>query len=781
MVSITLEELWMVSDRIVNFWFFVKFHRSGPAKIFSFWTITEQVSYQSKKVPNQAKIDLDFKKMVSITLEGFWMVSDRIVDFWFFVKFHRSGPAKIFSFRTITEQVSYQSKKVPNQAKIDLNFIKIVSITLEGFWMVSDRIVDFWFFVKFHRSGPAKIFSFWTITEEVSYQSKKVPNQAKIDLDFKKMVSITLEGFWMVSDRIVDFWFFVKFHRSGPAKIFSFRTITEQVSYQSKKVPNQAKIDLNFIKIVSITLEGFWMVSDRIVDFWFFVKFHRSGPAKIFSFWTITEEVSYQSKKVPNQAKIDLDFQNMVRITVEGLWMVEDRIDDFRFVVTFHRSGSAKIFRFWTITVHVSYPSKKVYNQAEIYQDFIKRVSITLEGLWMVSDRIVDFQFFVKFHRSGPAKIFSFWTITEHVSSQSKKVPNPSKIDQDFMKMVSITLEGFWMVSDRIVDFWFFIKFHRSGPAKIFSFRTITEEVSYQSKKVPNQAKIDLDFIKIVSITLEGLWMVSDRIVDFQFFVKFHRSRPAKIFNFQTITEQVIVINRKRFLIKPRLIWTSRRWWVLLWKDFGWFLIELLIFNFLSNFTGPDLQKFSVFELSRRRLVINHKRFLIKPRLIWTSRRWWVLLWKDYGWLKIELMIFDFLSHFTGPDLQKFSIFELLRCMLVIHQKKFIIKPRFIRTSSREWVLLWKDYGWFLIELSIFNFLSNFTGPDLQKFSVFELSRSMLVLNQKRFLIHPRLIRTSWRWWVLLWKDFGWFQIELSIFDFLSNFTGPDLQKFSVF
>ena len=35
-------------------------------------------------------------------------------------------------------------------------------------------------------------------------------------------------------------------------------------------------------------------------------------------------------------------------------------------------------------------------------------VSITLEGLWLVSDRIVNFQFFVKFHRSGPAIIFSF-------------------------------------------------------------------------------------------------------------------------------------------------------------------------------------------------------------------------------------------------------------------------------------------------------------------------------------------------------------------------------------
>ena len=35
------------------------------------------------------------------------------------------------------------------------------------------------------------------------------------------------------------------------------------------------------------------------------------------------------------------------------------------------------------------------------------------------------------------------------------------------------------------------------------------------------------------------------------------------------------------------------------------------------------------------------------------------------------------------------------------------------------------------IELPIFDFLGNFTGPDLQKFSVFKLSCSMLVINQK--------------------------------------------------
>ena len=243
----------------------------------------------------------------------------------------------------------------------------------------------------------------------------------------------------------------------------------------------------------------------------------------------------------------------------------------------------------------------------------------------------------------------------------------------------------------------------------------------------------------------------------------------------------MLVIHQKRFLIKPRLIWTSSRWWVLLWKDYRWFLIELTIFDFSSNFTGPDLQKFSVIELSCSMFSYQSKKFLIKPRLIWTSLRWLVLLWKDYGWFLIELPIFDFSSNFTGPDLQKFSVIELSCSMFSYQSKKFLIKPRLIWTSLRWLVLLWKDYGWFLIELPIFDFLSNFTGPDLQKFSVFELSCSMFSYQSKKFLIKPRLIWTSSRWWVLLWKDFGWFQIELSIFDFSSNFTGPDLQKFSVF
>ena len=43
-------------------------------------------------------------------------------------------------------------------------------------------------------------------------------------------------------------------------------------------------------------------------------------------------------------------------------------------------------------------------------------------------------------------------------------------------------------------------------------------------QKAPNQAKISQDLIKMVGITLEKLWMVSDKIVDFGFFMKFLRS-----------------------------------------------------------------------------------------------------------------------------------------------------------------------------------------------------------------------------------------------------------------
>ena len=169
MVTVNLEVLWIVSDRIVHFLFFVKFHKSWTAIIFSFWTLTEHVSYASKELLIKQKTSSTWWVY---TLEGLWMVSDRIFIFRFFVKFHRSWPVTIFSFWTLT----HMHKKAPNQAK---DLINIVRVSLEGLWMVSDRIVDFQFFVKFHRSGPAPIFCFWTLREHVSYASKNHPIKQK--------------------------------------------------------------------------------------------------------------------------------------------------------------------------------------------------------------------------------------------------------------------------------------------------------------------------------------------------------------------------------------------------------------------------------------------------------------------------------------------------------------------------------------------------------------------------------------------------------------------------
>ena len=89
----------------------------------------------------------------------------------------------------------------------------------------------------------------------------------------------------------------------------------------------------------------------------------------------------------------------------------------------------------------------------------------------------------------------------------------------------------------------------------------------------------------MVSATLEGLWM---RIVDFRFFVKLHRSGPVIIFSFWSLTEHVSYASKK-LLIKQK---TSSTWCVLLWKDYVWFLIEMSIFDFSSNFTGRDMQYF---------------------------------------------------------------------------------------------------------------------------------------------------------------------------------------------
>ena len=163
------------------------------------------------------------------------------------------------------------------------------------------------------------------------------------------------------------------------------------------------------------------------------------------------------------------------------------------------------------------------------------------------------------------------------MSVMHQKTPKQAK---DFFNMVSVSLEGLSMFSDRIVDFLIFRQISQVRTCNNFQFFNSHRPCYLSIKKGPTQAK---ELINMVSATLEGLWM---RIVDFQFFGKLHRSRPAIIFSFWSLTEHVSYASKK-LLIKQK---TSSTRCMLLWKDYVWFLIKLSIFDFLSNLTGPDLQ-----------------------------------------------------------------------------------------------------------------------------------------------------------------------------------------------
>ena len=182
---------------------------------------------------------------------------------------------------------------------------------------------------------------------------KKVPCQAK---DLINMVTVTPDGLWMVSDRIVKTRFFVKFHKSGPAIIFSFSTIMEHVSYPSKKLLTSKRPHQDGECSSGRIMDGF-LLNCR---FSIFRQISQIRTCKNFQFVNHNGAQQLFIKKAPSQAK---DLINMVSVTPDGLWMVSDRIDKSRFFVKFHRSGKAIIFRFLTIMEHVSYASKKLLTQ----------------------------------------------------------------------------------------------------------------------------------------------------------------------------------------------------------------------------------------------------------------------------------------------------------------------------------------------------------------------------------------------------------------------------------
>ena len=77
------------------------------------------------------------------------------------------------------------------------------------------------------------------------------------------------------------------------------------------------------------------------------------------------------------------------------------------------------------------------------------------------------------------------------------------KIYQDLIKMVSITLERLWMVCDR---FSIFRQILQVQTCKNFQFLNYHGACKLSIKKAPNQTKLYHDLIKMLSVTLEKLW-----------------------------------------------------------------------------------------------------------------------------------------------------------------------------------------------------------------------------------------------------------------------------------
>ena len=152
-------------------------------------------------------------------------------------------------------------------------------------------------------------------------------------------------------------------------------------------------------------------------------------------------------------------------------------------------------------------------------------VSITLERLWMASER---FSIFRQISQVRTCNNFQF--LNHHGASELsiKKAPYQAKIYQDLIKMVSITMERLWMASE---GFSIFRQISQVRTCNNFQFLNHHGASELSIKKAPYQAKIYQDLIKMMSVTLERLWLVCDRIIDFRFFVKFPRSGPAIIFN----------------------------------------------------------------------------------------------------------------------------------------------------------------------------------------------------------------------------------------------------------
>ena len=147
---------------------------------------------------------------------------------------------------------------------------------------------------------------------------------------------------------------------------------------------------------------------------------------------------------------------------------------------------------------------------------------LLLDVISIVSEMFVIFRIFVKFDRSGHAKFFTFWKITDWEIYRSRTLSiNPTNVIACWSSCDHFRRWYGWFPTDlKIFDF----SSNLTGP-DLYFFKHIRYPAPINPMNVRNLSRCCL-------LLSDGISMVSKMFDVLRFFVKFDTSRHAKFFDF---------------------------------------------------------------------------------------------------------------------------------------------------------------------------------------------------------------------------------------------------------
>ena len=133
-----------------------------------------------------------------------------------------------------------------------------------------------WEYLKFHRSGPAIIFSFWTIMEHVSYPSRKLPINPRYTRTSSRCDAYYSRNDyeWFLKSLLIFHFCYIGLFRTR--KNFQFLEFHRMWHLSIKKALNQPYQFHGTLNMVLTTLGSSMDGFQQAWQFLFFIIFHIS-------------------------------------------------------------------------------------------------------------------------------------------------------------------------------------------------------------------------------------------------------------------------------------------------------------------------------------------------------------------------------------------------------------------------------------------------------------------------------------------------------------------------